>query len=129
MIKTLESKFETIDRGAYCGQKMPIGYVIDDQLTWERVWEATNISIPTDTLPEIDFTKEMVIGAYLGQTTSGGYSIEISNIVDRIDSLEVYLTEKAPAPGSMTTDGLTQPYHLVKTAKNDKNVVFIRKFE
>ena len=87
MIKTLESQFETIDQGAYCGQKDPIGYVIDDQLAWERIWELTNISIPTDALPEVDFTKEMIIGAYLGQTTSAGYSIEISSLVERCNSL------------------------------------------
>lgn len=68
----------------------------------------------------------MVLGVYLGSRNSGGYDIEISNLLEQDNCLEVYVTESTPTLGRATTYAFTQPYHLVKTAKTKKGVKFIK---
>lgn len=126
MSDTIDTKFETIDKGYYCGHTSSAEYVVRDASEWQRLWKQTRNSVPQPAVPEIDFSKEMVLGAYLGQKSSGGYGIKISRVQERDNCLEVDVKESAPEPGMITTMALTQPYHLVKTALTDKEVKFIR---
>ena len=127
MSDTIDTKFETIGQGKYCGHNTTAEYVIRDASAWQDLWKQTKSnSFPQPAVPEIDFSKEMVLGAYLGQRRRGGYGIEISKVQERGNCLEVYIKESTPKPGMMTTMALTQPYHLVKTALTDKEVKFVR---
>ncbi len=127
MTNTLDRKFETIEKGFYCGHSYSADYVIRDQSEWEKLWGKTNsIRSPRPIVPKIDFTNEMVLGVYLGQRSSGGYSIEITKLVKKTDCLEAHVTEGTPNRNMMVTMALTQPYHLVKTAKTDKEIKFVR---
>jgi len=125
MSDTIDTKFETIGKGSYCGHETAAEYVIRDASAWKDLWKQTNSNSSSQPpIPEIDFSKEMILGAYLGQKNSGGYGIKISRVQERDNCLEVYVEKSAPKLGMMTTMALTQPYHLVKTALTDKEVIF-----
>ncbi len=142
MKDTLERKFETVDKGLYCGDNSPASYVVRTQAEWQVLWTRTNsIRFPEPPAPKINFAREMVLGICLGSRRSGGYDIEISNLLERDDCLEVYVTESAPTPRDVgiyaytlpyqhaptpIDVAFTQPYHLVKTAKTKKEVNFIK---
>ncbi len=118
---------ETVSKGYYCGHPDRKDYVINSQDEWEELWDITfSNTYPHPDVPTIDFTRNTIIAVYLGQRGSGGYSIEIKDIVEYNSRIVVYVKERSPEPGSMVTMALTQPYHIVKTIKLFKLIVFLR---
>ncbi len=82
-----------------------------------------------DAPASVDFSKDVVLAAAMGTKTSGGYSIEITRIELMTYGITggmafVDVVEKAPAPGSITTAVITEPFVAVKTAKVAAKFVF-----
>jgi len=121
----MEKDFDTIEKGYYGGHKPKAEYVIKDEKEWEKIWNSTySICTPKPDAPTIDFSKDMVIAVYQGEFNTGGYGIEIKQITEGSNSLEVIVEETFPGPNDMVTMAFSQPYHIVKTEKSDKNVTF-----
>lgn len=68
----------------------------------------------------------MVIAVFQGNHSTGGYAIKITQTVEKENSVEVFAKETSPSPDSMVTQAFTQPYHIVKTKRVDKEVLFKR---
>lgn len=116
--------FETIDKGYYSGHWDKKNYIIKDQKDWLDLWdEVYKDRQPKPRLPTIDFTKEMIIAVFRGNFPTGGYSVEIRNIIATQTSLDVYVSEFDPEPGSILGQSFTQPYHIIKTKRIDDKVV------
>jgi len=80
---------------------------------------------PAPPLPEVDFSKEMIIAAFAGIRNSGGYVLSISRITVYPDRIEIDLSLTQPGPDCMVTEALTQPFVFAKTAQSgDKAVNF-----
>ena len=79
-IETLE--FQTVAKDTFShGHPEQKNYVIENLNEWEYLWNKTNEgTYPSPKLPIIDFNSEMIIGVYMGQKSSGGYSVEIKKI-------------------------------------------------
>ncbi len=104
--------------------------VIKDESTWKAVWEK-HISNrdPQPELPNVDFSNEMVIAVFNDIKPSGGYSVEILMVKDKPDRVEVFLIERSPSPEEIVTSALTQPYHIIKIPKSDKQIYFNRVYK
>ncbi len=127
MADTIDKTFETIENNAYSGHKSSGEYAIRNEEEWNTLWnQVTADRIPQPKAPSVDFETQMVLGVFLGERTSGGYSIEISRIRETENSLEVYVTEKTPQFGMMSASALSQPCHLIKTGLTKKEVKYIR---
>ena len=100
-------------------------WVVTDPAQWQEVWRKTHTEIPPSPAPTIDFSRSMVIGAALGERTSGGYEVRMTEITDTGRELLVHVHESTPPPGAMTIMVLTQPYHLVRTRKTPRPVRFL----
>lgn len=68
----------------------------------------------------------MVIGLFLGQKSTGGYSVEITRAELDGANLRVFYRQGNPPPGAMLTQALTQPYHLVRFSRSESAPVFIK---
>lgn len=127
---TKELIFVTILGGYYCGyDESRYGgkknYVINNNEDWQSLWNKVySIQKPTPPLPTVDFSKDIVIAVFQGVQGSGGYSIEIIKIVEAENSIKVFVRETSPGPSCTVTDALTQPYHIIKISKTDKEVIF-----
>jgi hypothetical protein len=75
-------------------------------------------------LPEVDFSKEMVIAVLQGQRNTGGYSIEVTNVIKESKKLYVIVETTDPGPSCINTQVITSPYHLVAVPKGDYQVEF-----
>ena len=60
----------------------------------------------------------------MGEKTTGGYSIEIVSVEERIDKIVVTVKENAPKSGENVTDVITNPYSVVKL--NSKKIIEIK---
>ena len=61
----------------------------------------------------------VLVAAYQGGQRTGGYGIRVDRIERDGDRLVVHATFASPAPGSMVTQALTSPAHIVSVAEAD----------
>ena len=75
--------------------------------------------------PAIDFSKEMVVGVFMGSRPNAGFATAIVSTTVGNGVLIVRYTEKMPAASAVTAQVLTFPFHLVVIPKADiKDVKF-----
>lgn len=107
-------KIEKEWKGYYSGYTKAERLVIKTEEQWREVWKRVySLRLPKPELPEIDFQKDMVIAVFMGERTSVGYSIEITEITKRDEEILVSVEEKEPPSESIRAMALTQPYHIV----------------
>ncbi len=82
-----------------------------DQYRLQQLFTSTNI----------DFNNFQIIAVIDAVKSSGGHSIDITNIVQTPNNIVV--TIKHLLPGNATTV-MTQPFHIVKIPKSTKPVIF-----
>jgi hypothetical protein len=113
--------FETIKSEQYApGIVEKTEAVVKDEADFSSLWEeVTRTLYPPPELPAIDFSREMVLFVSLGEKSTGGYTVAITEIIDRGDHWEVVVVTTEPGPDDFVTQGFTQPYHLVTVEKTD----------
>ncbi|MFX1535785.1 MAG: protease complex subunit PrcB family protein [Promethearchaeota archaeon] len=107
--------FETIEQGAYCGITTRVNYTITESEAWEKLWTDFHRGhTPLPELPSIDFTTELIFAVFQGERSTGGYMTNITRISVTETSFKVYIDEVHPGAHCVTTQAITQPYHIVK---------------
>ncbi len=120
-------EFETIAKGGQGRIEETVNMVIKDLEKLDSLWNVVfKTRIPKPELPEINFEKEMVLAVFMGYLPTGGYSVSIENIYSKGCSLIVERKVVTPGPDDLVTDEETQPFHIVKTAKTDKEIIFVK---
>jgi len=116
---------DTVAKGYWSGCQEEEYQVVRSQTEWEELWDKIVADItPKPELPEIDFSEYMLIAAFMGEQSTGGYSIEIAAAFYYLEDIMVTVKRHYPPSGSGVTTALTQPYHVVKIEKSDRKVVF-----
>lgn len=73
----------------------------------------------------IDFSKEMILVSMDKVRNSGGFSVEIMEVVYEDDAIFVKVKTKGPTPKDMVVTAIMQPYHIVKINKTKKEIKFL----
>ena len=81
---------------------------------WAEIWARTGPTPPP--LPTIDFTRDMIVLAALGQRNSGGYSITVDSASRATSGIVVWVTKLTPG-NCGTLAALTQPVDVVSMPK------------
>jgi hypothetical protein len=81
---------------------------------FQAVWRQHD---PERRPPAVDFTKEMVVGVFLGSRPTAGWVLEIVSATPDGDGLVVRYRELAPPPGGVTAQVLTSYHHVVAVPK------------
>ncbi|MFC4076921.1 protease complex subunit PrcB family protein [Salinithrix halophila] len=63
----------------------------------------------------------LIIG--LGERPTGGYRVDVENIIKRGEEIHVYAKEIAPTPGTMVTQAITHPVQVVSIPRTDESRV------
>jgi hypothetical protein len=80
---------------------------------------------PDRPVPKVDFSREMVVGVFMGSRPNAGFSTAIVSATAANGALMVRYSETQPSAGSVSAQILTFPYHLVAIPRADvKNVKF-----
>ncbi len=89
-------------------------------------WNNIKAQIPTSELLEdsIDFNAFTVLAIIDQVQNTGGYSAEITSVVEHEDEIIVDANYAGPSDTNGVTLALTRPYHFVKVNKIDKTVEF-----
>ena len=112
-----------VAKGDMSGQQIAKQVTVRTPSEWKALWKD---HAPTESMPTVDFTKSMVVGVFLGTKPSAGYAVEITGARPDAKDLIVEYVQKQPAPGTMTAQILTGPYHLVSVPKHAGPVRFVQ---
>ena len=119
--------YTTIDQGFQSGVRERKSLVIESAEEWKNLLQ--NHRMPHDSVKSgapINFDREMVVAVFMGEKPSGGYGIAITGIAADYEKQQLRITirERNPPPDVVSTQALTQPYHIIKLAKIDLPIVF-----
>lgn len=118
---------EQIDRGQYGSIVEGTQRVLRDENAYASFWKklhADRSSVPER--PEVDFGNQVVVAVVMGERSTGGYSIEVDEVLRSEDEnqIQVQFTEKVPGDGCQVTQALTSPYVLATVSVQDEGVTF-----
>jgi hypothetical protein len=114
--------FTTIAKGDVSGQQTSKQVTIRTDAEWKALWKD---HAPTGKMPAVDFSKDMVVGIFLGSKPSAGHDVEIVGVRMQDQDLVVEYVQKQPGRGTMAAQMLTEPYHLVAVPKHAGTVRFM----
>ncbi|HEY3379544.1 MAG TPA: protease complex subunit PrcB family protein, partial [Armatimonadota bacterium] len=97
------------DRGIFVVQRADV---------WASLWDGQRV-------PDVDFSQQTVLVALMGQQQTAGYAIRISDVRATGQQVVAYVMETRPAPGAVTAQMITNPYHMVVVPKITQPVVIV----
>jgi len=122
---TEEIEFFELKSGSISTQLTRLLQVYESQ---EAFSEAYELIMPNTTeIPVIDFSKNKVIGLFMGERSSGGFSIEATKIIKKEDHTLVEVTlnqigSDCPADGTFS-----QPFQYIQIDDSRGQIVFSEK--
>lgn len=122
----IKPKYTREWKGSYCGIKKSLKRVVKDFDTWEKLWVQFISNQPyMVTVPEVDFTKNMVVVLTMGEKQNDRYQIAIKSMNMKKNTLIISYTETKPSPSEKSLRTIpSQPYHLKVVRSNPVRVVF-----
>ena len=103
--------------------------IIRDRATWDTIWKRIVSPDPyhdpynaVPPLPEIDFSREMLVVTAMGQRPSGGYRIMVNSVLEKNRRLEVEVHSISTCGGAPAI--VTAPIDIVRIPKTDIPVSF-----
>ena len=116
----------TLVKGAFSGIQEPTQQIIRDKTIWDKTWAKHSANSKTaGKMPEVDFSKEMVIFVTMGRKSTGGYSIQVTKVEPIGEKLRITVSRTAPPAGAMTIQALTAPFQIVAVPKSDLSPEFV----
>ena len=98
--------------------------VIADRSEFMSFWESLHRNMsPLPPLPSVDFAHSDVVAVVDMVRPTGGYSIEVKEVQEGMDGIWLTIIRSKPGEGCITTQSLTQPYHLVAIRKSGKRCI------
>lgn len=113
----------TLAKQYYSGMTARERVVIRVAAEWPATWSRIHgAQTPPPDVVQPDFNTEMAVVAAMGEKPTGGFDIAIDSIARHERGAIVYVTERSPGPGCMTTQALTQPVHAVRAPKTEGTI-------
>ncbi len=117
--------FQTLSHTTRSAITAPREVVVRDADAWTALWqEHAGLDMPR---PEVDFSRQMVIGVFLGARPNGCFDTAIASVVPGEGRLEVLHVDSEPGPSVFCTMAITYPAHLVVVDRSSAPVVFSKK--
>ena len=76
---------------------------------WQALWAQ---HAPERQRPAVDFSREMVVGVFLGTKPTAAYGVAVLSTIDGGGALLVKYRVAEPPSGTITAQVITYPYHL-----------------
>jgi hypothetical protein len=113
--------FETADATSMSGIHEARTVVVKDAGTWAGLWSQ---HAPGRALPAVDFTKDMVVGVFMGSGANSCYTTAIDGVSGTADRIIVHELRSVPGPDIACAMHVTTPAHLVVIPRSDLPVEF-----
>ena len=115
------SPLRSVEKGAESRVEVQRQATARNAAEWTSLWHAHSWDRPE---PAIDFSREMVVGVFMGSRPTAGFAVEIVGYHDSGDGVVVQYREMTPGRDSLTAQIIISPYHLVAIPKHGGMVTF-----
>ena len=117
------SNFEVIYESEYGGNGQEEIKIIENQDEFAELWAQTTMQ-PVESVPQIDFTKKIIIAKNFPSRNSGGTQYKVQSVSQNGNQIEIHYT--ATGPDGMATMAITNPLMIVAVNKvSDPQVNFV----
>jgi len=103
--------------------------VVNTQKQMDALFEKHANSCAVSSDPNIDFTKNFLVGVFAGPKSTTGFALKITSIIENNCQIIVNYYEKSPAPGENVSQTTTNPFDVVLIPKTSKPFIFIKSNE
>jgi hypothetical protein len=111
--------YEVVFKSQIGGKKEKSTQVVKTYEEFNALITALNIEEASfGKLLEIDLEKHDLVACFLGEKTSGGYDIEVTDVIFTGATAQIILKEIGPEKNEFVTNALTSPYLFVLIPKN-----------
>jgi hypothetical protein len=109
------------------GYTTPVRLVIRTPEAWAAAWATLwERGSPVPALPAVDFGREYVVVAAMGQRLSGGYAIHVTDVATpSADAAVVTVVESSPGPACAVAGALSEPAALAILPGSPSQVTFV----
>ncbi|OLC83388.1 MAG: hypothetical protein AUH72_04565 [Acidobacteria bacterium 13_1_40CM_4_65_8] len=118
---TTATTMKTVDKGPMSGLDAPRQVTVRTPAEFATLWKS---HAADRKMPDVDFTKNMVVGIFLGSRPTAGFGVEIVSAQPESGTLLVKYKETRPSRDTIAAQVLTSPFHLVAVPKFDGTVRF-----
>lgn len=109
----------------HSGLSQPQQFIVRDKAAWEQTWAAIwRPHSPQPSLPEIDFSREMIVVAAMGARNTSGYSVFIESASAGPGGINVRVRSVSPAAGCALLPVVTEPVDVARMPRRDGPGVF-----
>ncbi len=113
-----------LDTGNHSSMKNQQYVDVHNQADFAALWTKTFKGFPAPTMPQVDFSKDMVVGAFLGEQNHGGYLIRIKKIDSSGTTTNVTVEVTIPGTNCRYPNAFSQPYMFATIPASSKPVNF-----
>ena len=106
LLQTAGVPVRVIDQGSQSGIEEARRVVVTTPEQFAGLWREHS----THPQPAVDFSRESVVGLFLGTRQTAGYAVEIVSVSQGGTGTVVSYRERTPSPGSITAQVLTFPF-------------------
>jgi len=112
----------TIEKGDQSNIESAKQVLVRTEAELRKLWQE---HAPDRPMPTVEFSREMVVGVFMGSRPNAGFSTAIVSATAANGALMVRYSENKPVAGTVSAQILTFPYHLVAIPRADvKDVKF-----
>jgi len=114
-----KDKYEVVFKSQIGGKKEKSSQVIKNYEEFNALITSLNIGEESfGKLLAIDLEKHDLVACFLGEKTTGGYDIEVDDVLFTDTTAQIILKEITPEKNQLVTDAFTSPYLFVLVPKN-----------
>ena len=121
LLQSTAPSIRTVGKGPMSAIEEARQVTVRSAAEWGTLWKENGAGGP---VPAVDFSRELVVGVFLGSRPTAGYGVEIVRAVGNAGTLIVEYVETRPSRDTVTAQVLTAPYHLAAIPKHDGMVSF-----
>lgn len=120
-----QADFEVLIESQIGGFQTPQIRVAKEPVGVQEIYAQINKTRkPGFEIPKVDFTKEAIVGIFMGEKNTGGFNVTVEKIKEDKDKVTVYVKETEPEASDMVTMVITQPFCVVKLKNYGKAIHF-----
>ena len=121
MLQMMPAGVTTIEQGALSNVSEGRQVVVRTDAEWATLWQQHGGERKR---PAIDFSKDMVLGVFMGTRPTAGFRIDVLTAKPHEGKLVVRYRQTMPKRDAMTAQVITSPFHLVAVPKFSGEIVF-----
>ncbi len=115
-----EVSFVTLDKGSSSGVEEERFVTVRDEASLEALFEE---HAPEEDVPDVDFSEEMVLAAFQGESPDACHDIEIVHVEGNDEDVIAHV-ELTQGEDQVCAEVMTSPFHLVVAPAYDADIIF-----